>query len=325
MTVSVSLPAPSRAASNSLFRPGGDGYTILPDPAFDLLEPLLPKPLRKAIMNALPRVVRFLVKLAQAGELDERVTDQRIARAAGISDRMVQYVLWALDVVMRTIGLPIINRTPSHGRRFIEFVRGFVARGSAPASVPPLHPPEEIPGTTTTREASSSLGSGEQKTGEAREIAPPELVDRACRLVPEATPGKVADAVAVHSADWVNQALDRVVKRNSKPGNKPVESWGFVLRILENWKRLDGPPPPKPTALPNQARPKAEPPKAEPPQRLMPAELAELLAKCRSGNRTESSFARVTLRKALDEGAIPAELVATIPAELVNPPKPRAP
>lgn len=326
MTAAIGLPAPSRAASNSLFRPGGDAYTILPDPAFDLLGELLPKPVRKAILNALPRVLRFLVKLAQAGELDERTIDQRIAQAAGISERMVQYVLWALDVVLGKVGMPIINRKRSHGRRTIEFVRGFVARGQTPAVVPPQTPLEKTFETTTTREPSSSLGSTGEETGEAREIAPPELIDRACRLIPEATPGKVADAVAVYGAEWVNRALDRVVKRNANRDNRPVKSWGFVLNTLKNFEREGGPAPIDPPPAPPPVKARVEPSEEETPYRLTVEEVAELVRKCQSSRPSDLPLlARVQLRQALAEGSIPAELVATIPAELIDSPKPRAP
>ena len=253
-----------------------------------------------------------------------------IGAETGVSERNVQRVLYALDVALGKLGIAIIRRIRSHGRRLIEFIRGVAAKGSTPSvSVPPAPPiktSEKTSETTTTREPSSSPDSDGEKTGEGREIASPELIDRACNLIPEATPGKVADAVAVYGADWVSRALGIVEKRNAKSGKLPVKSWGFVLRILGEWKRLDGPPPPKPTAPPIPARAKVEPPKEETPYRLTAEEVAELVRRCQSSRPSDiPAMAGVQLRQALAEGGIPAELVATIPAELVNPPKPRAP
>jgi hypothetical protein len=328
LTAAIGLPAPRSAATASLFRPGGDPYSLLPDPAFDLLPGLLPERVRKAILNALPRVYRFLVKLAQAGELNELVTDQRIAQAAGCSERIVQYVLNALDVIAGEGGFPFIRRTPSHGRRFIEFIRGFLPSGSRPTAVPPA-PPSKTFETTTTREGgSSSLRSAPENAEEGREVAPQELVDRACRLIPGengATPGKVADVFGKYGADWVSRALDIVEKRNKKSGAKKVWSWGHVLGILKNFANEDGPAPIDPPPAPPPVKAKVEPPKEEPPSRLTAEEVAELVERCQSRKPMEAKFARVQLRLALDQGGIPAELEATIPTDLKEPVKPRGP
>jgi len=325
LTADIGLPAPRSAAAASLFRPGGDPYSLLPDPAFDLLPDLLPQRTRKAILNALPRIYRFFVKLAQAGELDERVTDQRIARAAGCSERIVQYVLNALDVIAGEGGFPFIRRTPSHGRRFIEFIRGFLPSGSRPTAVPPA-PPIKTEETTTTREGSSSLRSAPENTGEGREVATPELIDRARGLIPGVTPGKVADVVAMYGADWVGRALDRVAKRNANRDNKPVKSWGFVLNTLKNWAREGGPGPQDPPPAPPPVKAKVGPPKEEPDPPLTAEEVADLIRRAKSSRPADTPLlAKVTIRNALAGGLISAELEATIPAELVNPPKPRAP
>jgi hypothetical protein len=53
----------------------------------------------------------------------------------------------------------------------------------------------------------------------------------------------VLDAIRVYSVDWVDRALKVIARRNRKPGNKPVESWGFFLGILKNWEVQGGPPP----------------------------------------------------------------------------------
>ena len=318
-SAALGLPRFNRTAAGSLFRPGGDTYTILSDPIFDRLGELLLEPawkwLRELILNKAARVLWFLVKLAQGGALDERVTTQRIAQAAETSERTVYYVLWALKL------LGIIKSTRSHGRRTIEFVRGFAPPGTPSPPAPPIKTEE----TMTTREPSSSLSFTEEKAGEGREIASPELVElvkRAMELIPEATPGKVADAVAFFNADWVSQALDIVVKRNGKSGKKPVESWGFVVVILERWKRQGGPPAPKPTAPSIQARAKVEPPKEEPEPPLTAEEVRELIRRARSSRSADTpALARVHLRKALANGLISAELEADIPDDL----KPRAP
>jgi hypothetical protein len=311
--------SPPAASSEPLFRTGGDFYITLPKLLFHELRQLLPQAELAAAVNAAIRVMAFLVEMAREDKLDALLTDQVIADEIGISKRSVQRGLYALDVVLGKIGLAVIKRIPSHGRRLISFVRGFAARGQ---SAPPCTPPKTSE-TTTTRGPSSSLDSGEENPPESRVIVPPGLIDRAIRLIPTATEGRVIDVVAAYGADWVGRVLDLVEKRNGKPGMLPVRSWGFVLSTLKNWKREGGPPPLDPQPAP--ARAVARPAKEEPPQCLTAASLADLLSECQSRYPTVARFARVCLSKALAEGAIPAELLATIPAELKEPTKPRAP
>jgi hypothetical protein len=307
-----------------LFRPRGDFYVTIPEILFELdsiLPDLLPAKEIAASINATIRVMGFLVRTARADALNELVTDRLIAAETGVSQRNVQRALYVLDVVLRKIGKPIIDRMRSHGRRIISFVRGFAARGS----VAPPQTPHKTSETTTTNGPSSSSGSAPEKPPEPRVIGPPELVARAMRLVLQATEGKVIDAVVVYGADWVSRALDVVEKRTKNRDNLAVKSWGFVLNTLKNWKREGGPPPVDPPPAPAPARAKTEPAKADPPQRLTPVEVAELLARCQSGNRVESNFARIQLRQALSEGSIDAEELGTMPSELKEPTKPRAP
>jgi hypothetical protein len=312
------------AIAAGIFRPGGDFYTTFPDLVLELhkiLPELLPKSEVVASLNATFRIIGFLVQKARAGELNELVTDKVIAAETGVSERNVQRALYVLDVVLRKIGKPIIDRMRTHGRRIISFVRGFAARGQTAPPCTPLKTSE----TTTTSEPSSSLDFQEEKPPKLGVIIPPGMIDRAFRLIPKVTEGRVIDAVSVYGADWVSRALDVVEKRNSKSGMQRVRSWGFVLNTLKNWKREGSAPPVDPPPTPPPVKAKTEPAPEEPPHRLMPAEVAELLARCQSGNRIESNFARIQLRQALAVDIIPAELVATIPAELKGPTKPRAP
>jgi hypothetical protein len=313
--------APPAASAPSLFRAGGDFYITLPKLLFRELRQLLPKAELAAAVNAAIRVMAFLVEMAWQDKLNPLLTDQVIADEIGISKRSVQRGLWALDVVLGKIGLPIITRMRTHGRRIISFVRGFAARGQA---APPCTPPKTLE-TTTTSEPSSSLDFREEKLPEPRVIIPPGLIDRAFRLIPKTTEGRVIDAVSVYGAEWVSRVLDVVEKRNSRPGMLPVRSWGFVLNTLKNWKKEGGPPPVDPPPVPSPARAAAQPAKVDPPHCLTAACLADLLAECQSRNPTVARFARVRLTKAVEEGAIPSELLVTIPSELKEPTKPRAP
>jgi hypothetical protein len=308
----------------SLFRPGGDFYITFPElllELHELLPELLPKAEVAASINATFRILGFLVRTARTGELNELVTDKLIAARTGLSERNVQRGLYVLDVALGKIGKPIISRLHRHGRRIISFIRGFAARGQ---TAPPCTP-KKTSETTSTTGPSSSLGFAPEKPPEPTVIIPPELVARAMKLVLQATQGKVLDAVAIYGADWVSRALDVVEKRTKNRDNLPVRSWGFVLNTLKNWKREGGPPPVDPPPAPVPVRAKSDPAKAELPQRLTPVEVAELLAQCQSGNRVKSTFARLQLRQAVAEGLIETEELATIPAELKEPTKPRAP
>ena len=319
----LGLKPPSPAPG--LFRPGGDFYVTLPKLLFHELSQLLPKGELVAAVNAAIKVMAFLVEMARLDKLDQLLTDQVIADETGISKRSVQRGLHALDVVLDKIGLPIIGRMRVNGRRIISFIRGFAARGQA---APPCTP-QKTSETTTTREPSSSSDSRGEKPSEPRVSVPPGLIDRAFRLIPSATEGRVIDAVAGYGADWVSRVLDVVEKRNSKPGMLPVKSWGFVLNTLKNWKKEGGPPPvnpgPAPAPVPPPAQVSSPPSQAERLHRLTPVELAELLDRCQSRRPGVPMAARVELRAALAEGLIPAELLPSIPAELKEPTKPRAP
>ena len=130
----------------------------------------------------------------------------------------------------------------------------------------------------------------------------------------------MAWAVGEYTAEWVSLALDRVEERNHEPGKKAVRSWGFVLGILQN-RRQKGwtPPEAKPTPRP-PAPVKAS---AEPSFRP-PLLTAEQVAQCRQPGR-EARWARSGLRRAILDGQVPAELLSTIPAELLAGPEVPAP
>ena len=50
---------------------------------------------------------------------------------------------------------------------------------------------------------------------------------------------------------WIGKALDQAERRpQAKLGNKPVESWGFIRQIVENWTQGDGSPGSPPGAKP---------------------------------------------------------------------------
>jgi hypothetical protein len=141
------------------------------------------------------------------------------------------------------------------------------------------------------------------------------LVKRACRLIAEATPGQVATAIGEFTAEW-----DRVEQRNRTPGKKPVTSWGFVLRILLN-RRQEGwtPPEPKPAPQP-AAAPKTPAEPSARPQLLSAEEVAGLVAAC-SRRSALGRLAAVRVRMAVRNGEVPAELVSTIPAEILAGPE----
>jgi hypothetical protein len=307
-----------------LFRPRGDFYVTIPEILFELhtiLPDLLPAEEVAASINATFRVTGFLVRMARADALNELVTDRLIAAETGLSERNVQRGLYVLDVVFRKIGKPIIDRMRIHGRRIISFVRGFAARGSVASPQTPLKTSE----TTTTSGPSSSSSSAPEKPPEPRVIVPPELVARAMRLVVQATEGKVIDAVAVYGADWVSRALDVVEKRTKNRDNLPVKSWGFVLNTLRNWKREGSAPPADPPAAPPPVEAKAKPSQEEPQEPVTAEGLAGIVAMCQSPTPAVSKLGRIQLQNDLAAGLIPAELLSTIPAELKEPTKPRAP
>jgi hypothetical protein len=89
---------------------------------------------------------------------------------------------------------------------------------------------------------------------------------------------------------WISNALDQAEHRpRAKPGNKPVQSWGFIRQIVSNWSRGDGtpgsPPVAKPASPPGPPCPVAvsgdRTPSRSPPRSLVGAtepELCELSA-----------------------------------------------
>jgi hypothetical protein len=292
----------------TLFRPGGDPWYGLGD---------LVDELDRDLRHAAKEVLSYLTKRERDGTLNELVTDRVIAEAIGYSERFVQKGLNALHVQLGELGKAIIDRVPSHGRRIITFVRGLAGRGrSGTQSTPPQTPPGSFEKTTTGFPSSSF------------EIIPAiaELIARACRLIPEATPGKVAAAVGDFGAEWVGRALDRVEERNRRPGKLPVKSWGFVLGVLANYRREGGPAPQRPVPPTQPAVAKAsEASPSEPPQPLTAEQVAELVEQAGSPHRAMARIATANLRVSVRDGLIPPELAATIPAGILDPEDPRAP
>ena len=292
-------------------------------------------------------VIKCIQRFQVNGELATMPTDEDFARESarmaqesgiegnrGVSPRSIQKGLHAVEVELGKLGVPLIRRTSGigmHGRRRIEVLplAGQESSAEASADPPPGPPPEyrrEIRETTTDgRSSSSSLRITPPTPEGTGELAPAELIARACKLVPKATPGRVIDAASVYGAEWVSRALDRVEERNRKPGNKEVRSWGFVLNTLANWRKEGGPPPDDPGPTPAaQARPAVGAAEEEPPRRLTAVELAELVARCQGDAGPLARIARVTLRNSVADGSVPSDLVATIPAELLEV-TPRAP
>lgn len=308
------------SALAGLFRPGGFTYRTVPD-----LIDLLPKGMQHAATVAWKCCMRFLAR----GELDERATDLKMAEDSGWSASLIQKGLHALDTVLPGLDAAtpdgarpeaLIERRRAHGRRTIV-PKPLAGRGT-PLSVPILAPPapplpekRERETATTDAGPSSSLESTAEKTGSG-EYPSPELIDRALKLVPKATVGRVVDAVATYGSEWLARVLDRIEQRNAKPGNRRVESWGFVLTTLGNWKKEGGPPPvAPPLTAPVRPAPVASP---EAPQRLTAGELADLVAGCQTGPPAAVKLNRIALRRAVESGDVPPELVATIPPELLR-------
>src|SRR5262249_17245755 len=103
--------------------------------------------------------------------------------------------------------------------------------------------------------------------GGAREVPTPELIDRACRLIPNgATAERVAHVVAVYTAEWVELALDDAEEWNRKAplkGVSPGQGWGFVLDRLKRWQEEGGAPPKKAGPDPAPATAQSEARRAE--------------------------------------------------------------
>jgi hypothetical protein len=320
---------------STLFRVGGDPYSGLADAVA-----LIPGRQLRALATD---ILRFLVALDRKDLLNELITDRFLAELTGWSERTIQRGLHALHRVLEEQGCAIINRVRQHGRRVITFIRGLASSGTRPFVPPSALPlPEKDKNTTTEEGSSSSLENAPENPGEGKPTVDPELVDRACKLIPGehgADPGKVADAVAtsgyvawngevVTGADAVRYALDQVEylnSRASRDGKLKVFSWGKVLGILRNRQKEQwAPPAAEVVAAP--VAPLAEPlPHHQPVSRLTAEDVAELVALCRNPVPALATIARSNLREAIAAGQVAPELVATIPAELLKDPKPRAP
>jgi hypothetical protein len=99
-----------------------------------------------------------------------------------------------------------------------------------------------------------------------------------------------------------------------------VTSWGFVLRILLNRRNEGWTPPESKPALQQPAAPKAPAESPAPPRLLSSVELAELVAECRRRD-TLGRLAATRIRMAVRTGQVPAELLGTIPAEILAGPE----
>jgi hypothetical protein len=127
-----------------------------------------------------------------------------------------------------------------------------------------------------------------ESAGNGAELA--GVIDRAEALFGRGMASRVRAAVVEFTLGLVVAALAIVERRNRRPGTKPVESWGFVLKTLVNLSR-EGPPPVKAAAAP--------PPRA----RERPAEPSPQ-------EREATRAAIAALRRALQSGEDPAEAMA---------------
>jgi hypothetical protein len=305
----------------SVFKPGGDAYRVWSE-VIDRLA--------NGLQNAARKVFGCIVRKELDGKLDtEKPTDDDIGRECGLAPRTVQKALHALDTDVLDVndGRPLIHRDSGlgcHGRRTISLTVGLAKSRDdrQPAGGPPPQtPPEEkTKNTTTEGGSSSSPEKAPEKAPEPTDPALAALIDRACKLIPEATPGKVLDAVSVYGVEWVSRALDVAEQRpRRKTGNKPVYSWGFILSTLKNWQREGGPPPVAAPQLPPPARPAAEP--AAPQPKLLPEQLAALVEQTREGPAALRKLAASQIRRAVYDGTVLPELMASIPAEILAGPE----
>jgi hypothetical protein len=234
---------------SGLFQRGGYHYRTIAD-----VIALLPK----GMQHAADVAIKCVLRLKARGKLDETATDnelagesERMARelaeqygvdyegVRGWSAALMQKGLHAVHVELGKLGVPLIDRKSGigmHGRRLIT-VMPLAARGDPPPGPPP--DPEKTGETATTDAGSSSSLSIEQGTGSDRTgpAIDPAILTRARDLLPSVRAGKVVDAILVYGPELVTESLDAVVKHNAKPGNKRVDSWGFVLRALAAKKR----------------------------------------------------------------------------------------
>jgi hypothetical protein len=143
-------------------------------------------------------------------------------------------------------------------------------------------------------------------------------VERAQQLIPGTSPGQVAEALAEgHTAAEIDRALDEVPVHNRRPGNLPIKSWGWIRRILANFRRQGGAPPKRENRPP--APPARRPATAEaaPQLKLLPEQLAALVEQTREGPAPLRKLAASQIRRAVHDGLVPAELMASIPAEIL--------
>jgi hypothetical protein len=237
-----------RARMDDWLKKGGDTYRMVPDGI-----QRLPKGLRNRATEGYKCIMRFLAR----GELDPmNATNPAMAAEAGWSLSFMKdafrilaepYELVETERGVEKIPLPaFIIRDPQRGRRQFLPGIGLAKKGTSPAPAPLCTPPpekrEDQETTTTGGGPSSSPEIAPDGTGGRRETPAPELVDRTCRLIPEATPEWVAAMVAVFPSEWFSQALDEVEDRNRKPGNRPVYRRRFVTIKLESWAAQGGPP-----------------------------------------------------------------------------------
>lgn len=312
------------SALGALFQPGGHRYRTLPE----VIE-LLPKGLQHRATVA----YRTAMKLLAMGELDERATDRRMAELSGWSPSLIQAGLHALDVVLGKILAdqgqpPVIERTRAHGRRTI--IPGPLAgRGDKPA---PPAPPQSFENKTTDGQGGKSSSSSTE-TGERPPDLTPALLD-AVGLLPDISAETLTGWVilargtelAELAAAWLRAWLG-----HPRPENRPRTAYWAEKAILEWRRKLDAgtitladiaaqveakarkwAPRPAPATRPTTTETTA-------PKPLTPDELADLLARCEEPAPTVRNFGRAQLRLAIAAGEVPAELVPTIPAHLLEP------
>ncbi len=290
-------------SASALFRTNGDPYAGIPLPVLNL---------ESHWRAAAVEVMAFLATRERGQGLDETIIDRDIAEALGRSGSFVQKGLYALERVLGENGQAVIHRARARGRRVITFVRGLRTRGTPdPKPVPPTLPQ----GQETT------ASTGPQGAPSTPISIPPDhpLIRRGLALIPDATPDRIAAAMATYSADWVSRALDRVERRNRKPGMLPVKGLIYALRILEGWQKEGGPPAdPAPVAGASAtARPAPRAAAEGPSKGLSGEEVAGIVEHCR-GVGPLAKLARANLRAAVAGGRVGPELVATIPPELLG-------
>lgn len=300
------------SAMGALFQPGGLTYRTVPD-AIDLL----PKGVQQAATVAQKAVMRRLAE----GKLDETATDRALAEESGWSPSLIQKGLHAMEVLARQMGLaPLVKRVRAHGRRTI-IPSPLAGRGTR-LETPPAPPPSDRRDTSTEPDRSTS-SPFPHFGGEPAPEAPPELVGRACDLIPEATPTWVAAMVRDFPADWFSRALDQVEARNRKPGNKPVAKRRYVEVTLEGYRSKGGPPKQvAPTPAPAPARvptgPSLRAVVEAPREPFTAEEVAVFVEQWRRGPVASlKTIARTNLRAAVEGGRVAPELVATIPPEML--------